>query len=373
MDKVIWRKIMMVKAVLKGNALDVTRALFRKLIEQGIVDYLLAPSHMAKGRTLTPTLIKDPNKLDEVNPFSLVMPTNAATIVGQLSNARKGIIGVVMKPCEIRALIELVKLGQAKLGHLFIIGVDCAGTFEVEDYASYAGEEWETSEKEQQLLNDLYKGTDEETLAMKLRSSCRICKDFIPQMGDVTLSLLGMEDGVLVGLDSELAEKLSLTPEDAPYSHQALVEDLSRSRTYLRERVFEEYRDKMKSVTDMADTLATCTRCYACQSACPICYCKVCFFRTDTFDPEAERYLRWADKEGAVPMPTEILLYHLTRLNHIAASCIGCGMCESACPRNIPLSTIFQAVGDEVQKKLEYTPGRSIEDELPVATFKKTE
>ena len=128
------------------------------------MDYLLVPSHIAKGRTLAPTLVKDPDKLNEVNPFSLVMPTNAATIVGQLSNARKGVIGVVMKPCEIRALIELVKLGQAKLDHLFIIGVDCAGTFEVEDYASYAGEEWEAPEKEQSLLADLYKGTDEEKL-----------------------------------------------------------------------------------------------------------------------------------------------------------------------------------------------------------------
>jgi formate dehydrogenase subunit beta len=365
---------MMVNTVLNGNALDVTRAFFRKLIEEGIVDYLLVPSHIAKGRTLVPTLFKDPGKLDEVNPFSLVMPVNAATIVGQLSNAGKGIIGVVMKPCEIRALIELVKLGQAKLDHLFIIGVDCAGTFEVEDYASHAGEEWDAPEKEQGLLADLYvKKIDEDKFPMKLRSPCRICKDFTPQMGNITLGLLGMEDGVLVGLDSELAERVSLTPEDEPYGHQSLVEDLSRSRTYRREQVFEEYRDKMKSISDMADTLATCTRCYACQSACPICYCKVCFFRTDTFDPEAERYLRWADKEGAVPMPTEILLYHLTRLNHIAASCIGCGMCESACPRNIPLSTIFQAVGDEVQKKLEYIPGRSIEDELPVATFKKVE
>jgi formate dehydrogenase subunit beta len=72
-------------------------------------------------------------------------------------------------------------------------------------------------------------------------------------------------------------------------------------------------------------------------------------------------------------MPTEILLYHLTRLNHVSASCIGCGMCESSCPRGIPLSTIFQAVAEEVQKKLEYVPGRSVEDAIPLATFEKEE
>jgi formate dehydrogenase subunit beta len=70
-------------------------------------------------------------------------------------------------------------------------------------------------------------------------------------------------------------------------------------------------------------------------------------------------------------MPTEILLYHLTRLNHVAASCVGCGMCESACPRELPLTTIFQAVGEGVQQALNYVPGRSLEEEIPLASFRE--
>jgi formate dehydrogenase subunit beta len=187
------------------------------------------------------------------------------------------------------------------------------------------------------------------------------------------LSIMGMEDDVLVTLEQEVAEKLGLETAEEPMSHKDVLEDMKNSRTYKRESTFDEFRDKMQSMNDMADILATCTRCYACQTACPICYCRVCFFRTETFSPESDRLLRWADKEGSLRMPTEILLYHLTRLNHIAASCIGCGMCESYCARGIPLSTLFQAVGDEVQKKLEYVPGRSVDEELPVATFKREE
>ena len=77
-------------------------------------------------------------------------------------------------------------------------------------------------------------------------------------------------------------------------------------------------------------------------------------------------YYDWAERQGALRMPTETLLYHLTRLNHMVASCVGCGLCESACPSKIPLTTIFRAVGDGVQEMLDYVPGRSLEDELPL-------
>jgi hypothetical protein len=40
---------------------------------------------------------------------------------------------VVLRSREIRALIELVKLQQANLDNLTIIGVDCLGTYEVDD------------------------------------------------------------------------------------------------------------------------------------------------------------------------------------------------------------------------------------------------
>jgi formate dehydrogenase subunit beta len=372
---------MKVYSILKseqGNIMETAREFFGKLFEGGIIEYLLIPQHISNGRTLTQTLVKDIDHLEGINPFSPVMAINSGTIVSQLSNSESDKkIGVVMKPCEIRALVELVKLEQATLDNLLIIGVDCAGTFEIEAYAKFMEEDDEDrDQKEIELLSEIYSGkTDyqEEDAFMKLRSSCQICDVFIPNMGDINLSLLGMDGDILVSLDSELAEKLGLETVEEPDSRKDVLEDLLNYRKYKREDALDEFKAKMESINNLADILSTCTRCYACQTACPVCYCHVCFFRTETFNPESDRILRWADKEGALRMPTEILLYHLTRLDHIAASCIGCGMCESSCPRGIPLSTLFQTVGDEVQKKLEYVPGRSIEDELPVASFNREE
>jgi len=366
---------MKVEAVLKvekGDILGASRDFLAKLLTQGLVDYLLVPLEISHGRTLAQTLVQDPAYLDKANPFSAVLPVSSASIVSQLTIDHPGKkLGAVMKPCEIRALVELVKLGQASLENVTIIGTDCLGTYEVEDYAKLIDKMKGTAGKKgARVLDDMRQSIaepDAKPLPISLRPACRMCNSFTPLLADITLGLFGMQDGVFVSLESELAEKLGLEVKKAP-DRQPAIDRLLDSRTKAREQVFTEFRGKMETIVDFADCLDTCIMCYACSSACPLCYCRVCFFRTDTFEPESERYYRWAEREGALRMPTEILLYHLTRLNHVAISCCGCGMCESACPRKLPLTTIFQTVGDGLQKALNYVPGRSLEEAIPLAT-----
>ena len=367
---------MKVEAVLKaeeGNVLGALRNFLSKLLAEGVVDYLLVPVEISHGRTLAQTLIKDPAHLDRANPFSPVMPVSSAAIVAQLTVDKPGKkLGAVLKPCEIRGLVELVKLGQASLENLVIIGTDCLGTYEVEDYAKLIDEmKGGAGKKGARVLAEMRQGIAKpgtEPLPVSLRPACRMCNSFTPLLADITLGLFGVEDGIFISLEDELAEKLGLEVKETP-SRQEAIAQLLDSRNQVREKVFAEFQERTETIVDFADCLDTCTLCYACSSACPLCYCRVCFFRTDTFEPESERYYRWVDREGILRMPTEILLYHLTRLNHVAVSCCGCGMCESACPRKLPLTTIFQTIGDGVQKALNYVPGRSLEEEIPLATI----
>jgi formate dehydrogenase subunit beta len=121
---------------IEGDTLKAVRNFLAILLKERIVDFLLVPQEISHGRSLVQTLVKDAAHLDRANPFSPVMPMNSATIVSQLTADKPGKrLGVVLKPCEIRALIELTKLGQANLEDLVIIGTDCLGTYEVEDYA----------------------------------------------------------------------------------------------------------------------------------------------------------------------------------------------------------------------------------------------
>lgn len=361
-------------SVKEGNILEAVREFLAGLLKEGIVDYLLVPEAMAGGQTQAPSLIKDPAFLAKANPFSPVMPENTASVVSRLTADNPGKkLGVVLRPCEIRALIELVKLNQANLESVTIIGIDCLGTVEVEDYAKFIKEgDGSAVEKEALILSELKHNIEkpsEAKLSVSLRPACNMCVYFTPTLADITLSLYGIENGISVNLEDSLAKQLKLEVKEHP-ARQKAAKSLLGTRKAEREKVLQTYRDKTKTVVDFADDLSTCIRCYACSSACPVCYCRTCFFKTDTFKPESERYYRWADKEGALRMPTETLLYHLTRMNHVGASCISCGMCESACPRNIPLTTIFAAVADSVQKTLEYTAGKSLDDKIPLSSIR---
>jgi formate dehydrogenase subunit beta len=365
--------------VKEGDVLGALRGFLGALLENQIVDALLVPLEIGQGRSLAQTLVQDPAYLSGANPFSPVMPVNSATLVSQLTGDRPAQkVGAVLRSCEIRALIELVKLQQANLDNLTVIGVDCLGTYEVDDYARLIDEmEGPAEEKGTRVVAKMRQQISVGQVANlsygPLRTACQICEFPTPMGADITLGLIGVEDGVLITLDSELASRLELAEGEAPQREEAVAK-LVEARTAARDQAFAEFREASQSIADFADQFATCIRCYTCSVACPICFCKECVFRTETFEPESERYFQGMQRKGALRMPSETLLYQLTRLNHMVASCVGCGMCESACPNNLPLTVIFRSVGDGVQKMLNYTPGRSLEDELPpLAIFREGE
>ncbi len=72
-------------------------------------------------------------------------------------------------------------------------------------------------------------------------------------------------------------------------------------------------------------------------------------------------------------MPPDKLLFHLTRMNHVAMSCVACGQCEAACPNGIPLGRLYQRISSAVQAGLDYEAGRSLDEELPLTTYQEEE
>jgi formate dehydrogenase subunit beta len=74
-----------------------------------------------------------------------------------------------------------------------------------------------------------------------------------------------------------------------------------------------------------------------------------------------------------VRLPSDTLLFHLTRMLHMAHACVGCGMCSDACPVGIPVADLFRAVGQCVQQGFGYLPGRDPDEPMIIAEFREDE
>ena len=358
----------------KDGALETMTAFLRGLLERGVVDALLAPRHTPAGDNVVQTLFTDPAKLEGIDLIAPVLPVNSAKLVSDLTETGAGgRLGVVLRSCEVRALIELVKLKQASLDNVVLIGVDCLGAYEMNDYAELVASS--NGDLSADLLAQAKEGRIAPHEGHQFRVACQMCEYPVSQGVDLALGLIGLDTAseILVTASDELAEKLELGPTEVPAARQGTVDGLVAERTAERDRRFAEFRQRVADMPSLLAEFSRCIRCHNCMVACPLCYCKECIFRTATFDHASAQYFRWANRKGSIRMPTDTLIFQLTRLNHMATSCVGCGLCESACPNDLPVATIFRAVGEKVQALFDYAPGRSLEDELPVATFREDE
>ncbi len=93
-----------------------------------------------------------------------------------------------------------------------------------------------------------------------------------------------------------------------------------------------------------------CIKCYGCRNICPVCFCKDCS-------------LEHPELIGTGHLPPDIPIFHLVRAVHMAGRCIDCGLCEDACPAEIPLRLLYRKVNAIVKDLFGYETGSG--DTLP--------
>lgn len=361
-------------AVENGNVLEALRGFFRNLLESGAVEALFIPLETGKG-TVIPALVVDPAQLQHANPLAPVMPINNARAVSALTGKTPPArLGVVLRSCEMRALIELVKLQQASLQGVTMIGLDCPGTYAMAEFVA------RKKRKDFALAGYLVAATAGQDPALDdlaLRPACQMCIQPMPAQAAIKLHLFGVDvnAGIPVEMDDDIAVRMQISAggEWDVVKHQTVVDQVVARHKQVRDKELGAIRLSMNSNGGIAGQFETCIRCHNCMTACPICYCKTCLFKTAAFDHQPEHYLTAAKRKGAVRLPGDTMLFHMTRLNHMSVSCVSCGMCTSACPSDIPVGAIFSAIGEQVQMAFEYAPGRSLEESLPLITFQANE
>ena len=354
------------------------RTFFKSVLEQSDIQAILVPMRLPAKQAVMPTLISDPEKLENAEPLAPCFPLNAARLVARLS--RKpigGKIAVVLRPCEIRAFVELVKLKQGRNDELVLIGIDCLGAYQNRDYAQFANREGALSSDDfcQAMLND-GKGLPD---GMELSPACLACEHPIADNADLSIGLVGVntQNHLPVTAQTETGETLlkalELPSTDLPADRKGAVEALINKRSERRDAMLAETAEAVNSVEKMSAYFAACVNCYNCRVACPVCYCKECVFVTGAFDHDPAQYLGWASRKGLVKMPTDTVFYHITRLAHMSTACVGCGQCTNACPNDIPVMEVFRLVAQRTQSAFGYTAGKNIEEAPPLSVFRENE
>ncbi|MDG6225664.1 MAG: Coenzyme F420 hydrogenase/dehydrogenase, beta subunit C-terminal domain [Candidatus Thermoplasmatota archaeon] len=352
----------------KGGASGAVNDFLKGLLSSGKVKAVLALQTTPNGRSAFPVLVSDPDKMRS-DVFTPLMPVSTATILSRITKTRGSDdpIAAIMRNCELRALTELFKLKQADPANLVLIGVDCPGTFDLNTYSNFPGDK--------DISSAVLDPKEREKF---LRSACRSCADPIPGRADIVIGTFGMdlEKGILVSGKTEagqaLLEGMGLDAFKDDGSREKAVSEVREAADRSREKHIAEHSD-IKGSGKIADFFESCINCHNCMKACPICYCKECLFDSAVFNMEAHKYVSKAGSKGSFKTPTDTLLFHITRFNHMILSCVQCGLCEQACPANIPLMDIIIPIAQNAQKEFEYIPGRDLEDQLPMIFYKEEE
>jgi formate dehydrogenase (coenzyme F420) beta subunit len=98
-----------------------------------------------------------------------------------------------------------------------------------------------------------------------------------------------------------------------------------------------------------------CVKCYGCRNICPMCFCNKCTL-------ESEELI----SKGSLPV--DMPAFHLVRAMHMADKCIDCGLCEEACPVDIPLRTLYKKTNQIMFDDFGFKSGESSGQTSPLTT-----
>jgi ferredoxin len=167
------------------------------------------------------------------------------------------------------------------------------------------------------------------------------------------LEQLDLEKVVMVGVacDAEQAEACGCS---RPYPSEIAVGDkveAAPDRELIEEveALTEEERREL-----WMSHFSRCIKCYGCRNICPMCFCKECSLE----DPHLV-------EPGLIP--PDFPSFHIIRALDMAGRCIDCGLCEEACPAEIPLRGIYRKMQEVMEDQLDYRPGEDLESKNPMS------
>ena len=283
-----------------------------------------------------PSVIDSPNQLDQVNPFRPLMTKNAAKYIPDLLEEHPDFrLGVVLRPCEMRALAEKSKRESIPAERLLTICVDCLGTYPVDDYQWRADRKGSQERLARETLHFARQGG---ISAYRFRSACQACRTPVSSGADINIGVIGLpvRQKIMLETSGSLSAAALAGDDTGVGQDQAMLDKreyiiakLLQRSSHTRQRLADNLDSILpRDVDALVGQFETCGECRECFDNCPLCAAD------------------YPSKDGAG-------IYHRDQVKEWMISCAGCGMCEQACPNHLPLATIFTQIRAQLIEPLE--------------------
>jgi ferredoxin len=218
-------------------------------------------------------------------------------------------VTIVLKGCDGRSTVGLIKEQQVPRENVVIVAAPCEGMLDATVAQQLVGSSGIVSAEDSDGTVTVKDETGKETKFDRkelLAEACRFCTHRAAPVHDVAIGELP-QDGE------------ALAPDD-------------RYKEFLKKPTPERWEQFCREIS-------RCMLCNACRSACPNCYCKVCF--ADETRPN------WTGSGRALG---DVISFHLGRIFHQAGRCVDCGACVRACSMGIDLRTFTYKLVEDAEE-----------------------
>jgi len=316
----------------RGDPLGSIRRLIRSIWRAAGLEAMFVPTNGALTSQTGSRLIRDPDQLELMNPFKPLMLANTARFVPGILAECPGLrLGIVLRPCELRALLAMAKRDGFNLDNILTICVDCLGTYPAHEYLWRAERKGSSEALADEALQFARQGG---IMAYRYRSACQLCGEPDARNADINIGVIGLpvrQYVLLTDSESTAAKNLEMSrfsdgaaDSETLAQRAQLISKLSERRSRTHDRVIQGIAGILPAdVEALVDQFVECGSCQSCLEACPICMIDF-------------------------PQQGKDRRYLVEDIQEWLSACAGCGMCEQACPQHQPLSAIFTQIHKEL-------------------------
>lgn len=277
-----------------------------------------------------PFFMRTPEDVDQLvwGPFNV---ENCATYLPGFKGKK---IGIVVKGCDSRSVVELLQEQLINRDDVVIFSMPCEGTLDMGRVNAELGryENIDSVEYDEAAVTITADGKAHRfEVPHYAQGKCYTC----------------MTPGAVVA-DTRMGIPPKVSPGNTLPPELAMLDSMTLEQ---RQGFWKEQMER-------------CIRCYACRNACPMCVCRD-YCISDSRSPH------WMSQASSARAKLFFQTIHAT---HLAGRCTGCGECQRACPVGIPILALRQQMARAVAQLFDnYQSGMDVSAVPPLLTYQTEE